>query len=103
VVADSDARYLRADRFHHAGAFVPEHARAGVLGGPVDGVPVRVADAAGVQPDEHLLRPGRREVELGHDERAARLLEYDAPNPHAGQSLGCSPPEGPRSELAAWS
>ena len=61
VVADADARDAVSDRLDDARALVPEHARARVLRCSVDGVPVGVADAARVMPDEHLLRAaGRR-------------------------------------------
>ena len=91
VVADAHARHALADGLDDPRALVSEHARTGVLGRPVDRVPVGVADAARVETDEDLLRPGRREVELTRGERSACGLENDGPDLHtAAVSFCCS-------------
>jgi hypothetical protein len=83
VVTDGHAIHVGADRLHHTCALVPEDGRAHRLRRPVDRIPVRVADAARVQPHEHFFRSGWCELELGHDERPTRLLQDDSADLHA--------------------
>ena len=79
VTTWSPARQERdalADALDDAGALVAEHgrrvaARVGARGG----VEVGVADAARLEPHEHLARAGLGEVDLLHGERLAELLQ----------------------------
>ncbi len=83
VVAGPHARHPLADRLDDAGALVAEHRRrvAGRVGSAAR-VHVRVADAAGREPDEHLAGARVGELHVLHHERLAELLEDSSPNPH---------------------
>ena len=74
-----------ADRLDDAGALVAEHGRAGRLGGAVDRVQVGVADAAGVQPHQHLARPAAAPARARRP-RAARPTrsQHRRAHPHVG-------------------
>ena len=85
VVALGERGHALADALDHARALVPEHrrrvaARVGARGG----VEVGVADAARLEADEHLARPGLGEVDLLHLERSAELLEHGGTDLHGG-------------------
>ena len=88
MVARCNPRDSVAHGLDDARPFVPEHGRTARLGGSVDGVPVRVADAARAQADENLARMGCREFELGHGQRTAGLLEDDSSDLHVGRTRG---------------
>ena len=91
MVADPNAGDALTHGLDDACTLVSQDGRAPCLSGSVDGVPVGVADAARAQAHEDLLRSRRRELELRHDERTARLLQHDSPNPHAvAVSFACS-------------
>ena len=66
----------------------PSTAGQRVGGGAVDRVEVGVADAARVQPHQHLARPGRRQVQLRHLQPRSDPLE------DGGADLQRSPPGG---------
>jgi hypothetical protein len=83
MIADSHARNARPDRLDHSRSFVPEHGGTGCLRGPVDRVVVGVADPARTELHEHLLRRGRRELELRDGQRPSGPLEDDATDLHA--------------------
>ena len=83
VVAGRDRGNALSDALDDSGALVPEH--AGRVPARIRSrrrVQVRVADAAGDEPDERL--PGLRlgEVELLDDERLPELLEHGRPDLH---------------------
>jgi hypothetical protein len=67
--------HTRPDLLHHPGALVAQHGGAPRWRGAVDRVEVRVAHAAGVQPDEHLSRLWRRELDLGDLEPGGGLVQ----------------------------
>ena len=67
---------LSADRGHGPDDLVAEDQGQFGLGEfAVDDVQVGAADAAGVDPDEHLLRAGRGDRDFLVLQRAARLLQ----------------------------
>ena len=75
-----------ADPLDDAGALVPEHGR-GVSGrvGARRGVEVGVADAARLEPHQHLAGARLGEVDLLDDERRAELLEHRSAHLHGGR------------------
>lgn len=89
VVADDQRRDPGADLLDDAGALVAEHA-GGVAGrvGTGRGVEVGVADAAGVQPDEHLARLRLREVDVLDHQRLSELLQHGGANLHGSDATG---------------
>ena len=82
MIADRDAAHAPPDRFDDAGSFVPEHRRAACLGRAVDRVLIGVADAARLDPDEHLARPRFGKLELLHGHRPAGRFEDGRADPH---------------------
>ena len=83
MVTDADALDVLADPLDDTCSLVSENARARVLRRTVDGVPVGMADAAGPDADEHLLRARVCEVELRKSQRPAGPFEDDAAHFHA--------------------
>ena len=83
VVARRQRGDVRPDRLDDAGALVAEHGRrvAGRVGAG-GGVEVGVADAAGVQPDQHLAGPRLGQLDLLHRERLAELLQHRGAHLH---------------------
>ena len=83
VIAGLDVRHAIADALDNAGALVPEH-RRGVARrvGARGRVQIRVANAAGDEPDEDLARFRFSEVHLLNLERHAELLEDGGTNLH---------------------
>ena len=78
-----------ADVLDDARALVAEHARR--VARRVRArrrVHVGVADAAGRQPDQHLAGLRAREVDLGHVERLAELLQHGGADLHAPEATG---------------
>lgn len=73
-----------AHRFDDSGPLVPEHGWKRHLIGAVDDVLIRVADAARLQPHEHLTASGRRQFELldGDLEFVAGAIEYRCADLH---------------------
>ena len=90
-----------ADRLDDARALVPEHGRAPGLRGSVDRVPVRVAHAARAQADEHLLGPGRCELELRH-RRADRRSARARPRESSRRAPSPSPAARRSSSIGMW-
>ena len=84
-----------ADGLDHPRALVAKHRGTGRLGGAVDRVEVRVADAAGAQPDEHLALRGRRQVELRQLERSTHPLEDRGANLQGPFSPAAAAARGP--------
>jgi len=82
VAAPPHAGDAGADLLDDAAALVTEDGRTWRLGGAVDRVQVGVADAAGVQPHEHLARSRRRQLELGYHQRSADALEHGRAGDH---------------------
>src|SRR6478752_7645560 len=71
------------------GALVPEHARRVARRvGPGSRVQVRVADAAGHEPDERLAGPGLIELDLLDGQRLPELLQHGGADLHAAIVLG---------------
>ncbi len=88
AVAGRDARDAVADPLDDTRALVTEHRRR--VAGRVDargGVHVRVADAARLQPDQHLSCARLREIELSDLQRLAELLEQGGADLHGGAPL----------------
>ena len=77
VIADRDVGDALADRLDHARALMAEHGRrvAGRVGAGRR-VHVRVADAGGDEPHEHLARARILQVDFLDDERGSELLQY---------------------------
>jgi hypothetical protein len=91
VITRLHQAHALADLVDHAAAFVAEHHRLVAGGvGARRRVHVGVADAAGLEPHEHL--PGLRlgELELLDFERGPELLEDRGAGPHS-QALQISP------------
>ena len=88
MVADRDTRHACPGLLDDASTLVSENRRADGFRGPVDRIPVRVADAARTKPNEHLLGPGCRELELRDGQWPPRALQDDAADPH-GVTLRC--------------
>ena len=88
MVAYADAGHTGPHRLDDARALVPKDGGAARLRRPVDRVQIGMADAASVQPHEHL--PGLRclELELLEYERLARRLEHSSTDHHGAASLG---------------
>jgi len=84
VVAGRQRSDAFADPLDHTRSFVPEHGRrvAGRIG-PGSRKQVRVADAAGDEPDEHLARARLGELELLHLERSPERLQHCRADLHA--------------------
>ncbi len=68
-------RDAAADRFDDAGDFVAERERVIRLADARAVVRIGMADAGGFHPHEHFAGAGRRGVDLGVDQRPARLEE----------------------------
>ena len=76
VVAGRDRRDAVADALDDACALVAEHGRRVAGGvGAGGGVEIRVADAAGDEPDERLSRLRLGELDLLHRQRRSELLQ----------------------------
>ncbi len=97
VIARRDQLHARADALDDSRALVPQHARrvAGRIG-TRGRVQIRVAHAAGCEPDEHLavLRLGK--IELLNDERLPELLEHGGADLHGAQANPKRAVEGSR-------
>ena len=86
VVAGLKERDPLADLLDHAGALVAEHRRG--VAGRVRArrrVEVGVADAAGLEPHQHLARARLLELDLLHGQRLPELLENGRAHSHRGQ------------------
>jgi len=83
VIAGGDQRDLVADGVHHAGALVTEHDRHRVGQGPVHHLEVGVAEPAGVQAHEDVLRLQVANAHALHHERPADLVEHGGAELHA--------------------
>jgi hypothetical protein len=84
VVARRQRADLGTDRLDDAGALVPEHGRRVAGGvGAGGGVEVGVADAAGVEADQHLAGPRLGQLDLLHRQRLAELLQNRGAHLHA--------------------
>ena len=83
VIARREQRHFRSHGLDDPGAFVPEDARrvaARIVAGR--GVEIRVADAAGREPDEHLAGLGLGQLQLLYGERMPELLEHRGADLH---------------------
>jgi hypothetical protein len=90
VVADGHPAHRRAHRLDDAGTLVPaDHRQPGdaVTGAQVL---VGVAHAGDGEPDPHLLRLRRVQLQLGDLPGLARLPDDGGPRPHAGCAPCCS-------------
>jgi len=73
-VPDPYSPYLGADFLHYPATFMAGHDRQRQRRGPVEDREVRVADAAGRDPDEYIPRAEREGRHLFHHERLAKLV-----------------------------
>lgn len=83
MVSGRERVHPRPHLLDNAGALVSEH--AGRVAGRIDsggGVHVGVADAAGMQPDEHLALLWRSEFDGLYFERGSELFEHCRANQH---------------------
>ena len=102
AVAGGKAAHALAEGLDDARPLVPEHGRRVARRVRArGGVHVGVADAAGLQPDQHLAGPRLRQLDLGDVQRLAELLEHGGADLHGGNStralLGAERVEGDRS------
>jgi hypothetical protein len=76
AVAGLHVAHALADSLHDPGTLVTEH-RRGIAGRVRAGsrVHVGVADAARLEADQHLARPGLSEIDLGGVQRRPELLQ----------------------------
>src|SRR4051794_12191389 len=100
MVTDREVADIRADRLDDARALVAEdRRRIARRVGARRGVHVGVADAAGLQPDEHLAGLRLGEIDLLDHERRAELLQDGGSHTHAGQPTR-GPPRAARAALS---
>jgi len=78
----------RAHRLDHAGSLMAEDCGTSRLRGPVGGIQVAVANAAGVQADQDFAGAGRGKLELGHLERVFRARKDSGERPQRDGSPG---------------
>src|SRR5205823_673200 len=90
-VPGRESFHLGPDGLDDPGALVPEHHRKPVPPAGLEQVQIGMADAARLEVDDHVLRPGLGDLDL-LDRRPPQLGDYDAAIHEESSSRTLEPP-----------